>query len=53
LSKRAMLISFASLLVTLFVRPTVAMAMGGMAGTKGPVSPMSRYALNVFFFVAQ
>jgi hypothetical protein len=53
LSKRTMLISFASLLVTLFVRPTMALAMGGMAGTKGPVSPMNRYALNLCFFVAQ
>jgi hypothetical protein len=42
LSKRTMLISFASLLVTLCVRPTLALAMGGMAGTKGPVAAMSR-----------
>lgn len=53
LSKRTMLIRFASLLVTLFVLPTRALAMGGMAGTKGPVSPMSRYALNLFFFVTR
>lgn len=42
-SRRTLLISFASLLVTLVARPTLALAMGGgMGGPKGPVAPMQR-----------
>lgn len=41
--KRALLISVASVLVTLVARPTLALAMGGgMGGSKGPVAPMAR-----------
>jgi hypothetical protein len=47
IGRRAMLISAASLLVTLVVRPTMALAMGGGMGPKGPVAPMQRYVWRV------
>jgi hypothetical protein len=48
IGRRAMLISAASVLVTLVARPTMALAMGGgMGGLKGPVAPMQRYVWQV------
>jgi hypothetical protein len=48
IGRRAMLISAASVLVTLVTRPTIALAMGGgMGGPKGPVLPMQRYVWQV------
>jgi hypothetical protein len=41
--RRAMLVSVASALVALLARPTRALAMGAMGGTKGPVAPLQRY----------
>lgn len=43
ISFRALRIGLASVLVTIFARPTLAVAMGGgIGGSKGPVAPMLR-----------
>ena len=41
-SKRALLLGVASTCLTLLAWPTVALAMGGGMGAKGPVAPMRR-----------
>jgi hypothetical protein len=40
--RRTMVVSAASVLVTLLARPTITLAMGAMGGSKGPVAPMQR-----------
>ena len=46
---RRICLAFASLAVSLAVKPTIALAMGAMGGSKGPVAPVSRKdALSLF-----
>ena len=46
---RRICLAFASLAMSLAVKPTIAVAMGAMGGSKGPVAPVSRKdALSLF-----
>jgi 4-hydroxybenzoate polyprenyltransferase len=46
---RHICLAFASLALSFMIKPTVALAMGAMGGSKGPVAPVSRKeALSLF-----
>jgi hypothetical protein len=48
LTIRTFLLSAAFLLVSCFINPSIALAMGGgMGGPKGPIVPMTRYGYRV------